>query len=86
MELRNVVIVDGCRTAVGKFGGSLRPLSAYDLACAVMKGTLDRTGIDPAEIDEVIMGHCRQTSDFSNTARYCALQAGIPESVPETPS
>ena len=63
MELRNVVVVDGCRTAVGKFGGALRPVSAYDLACTVMKGCLDRTGIDPAEIDEVIMGQCRQTSD-----------------------
>lgn len=40
MELRNVVIVDGCRTAVGKMGGTLRPLSAYDLACAVMQGIL----------------------------------------------
>ena len=80
MELRNVVIVDGCRTAVGKFGGSLRPLSAYDLACAVMKGTLDRTGIDPAEIDEVIMGQCRQTSDEPNIARVAALKVGIPAS------
>ena len=80
MELRNVVIVDGCRTAVGKFGGSLKPLSAYDLACAVMKGTLDRTGIDPAEIDEVIMGQCRQTSDEPNIARVAALKVGIPAS------
>ena len=80
MELRNVVIVDGCRTAVGKFGGSLKRLSAYDLACAVMKGTLDRTGIDPAEIDEVIMGQCRQTSDEPNIARVAALKVGIPAS------
>ena len=58
MELRNVVIVDGCRTAVGKMGGTLRPLSAYDLACAVMQGILDRTGIDPKQVDEVIVGHC----------------------------
>lgn len=83
MELRNVVIVDGCRTAVGKMGGTLRPLSAYDLACAVMQGILDRTGIDPKEIDEVIMGHCRQTSDDPNIARVAALKVGIP---PETPA
>ena len=80
MELRNVVVVDGCRTAVGKFGGALRPVSAYDLACTVMKGCLDRTGIDPAEIDEVIMGQCRQTSDEPNIARMAALKVGIPAS------
>ncbi len=78
--MRNVVIVDACRTAVGSMGGSLRPLSAYDLACAVMKGNLDRTGIDPKEIDEVIMGQCRQTSDEPNIARVAALKVGIPAS------
>ena len=61
-------------------GGSLKPLSAYDLACAVMKGELDRTGIDPKQIDEVIMGQCRQTSDEPNIARVAALKVGIPES------
>ncbi len=80
MEVKNAVIIDGCRTAVGSFGGSLRPLSAYDLACAVMKGVLDRTGIDPAQIDEVIIGQCRQTSDEPNIARVAALKVGIPES------
>lgn len=80
MEMKNAVIIDGCRTAVGSFGGSLRPLSAYDLACAVMQGELDRTGIDPKEIDEVIMGQCRQTSDEPNIARVAALKVGIPES------
>jgi len=80
MELRNVVIVEACRTAVGSMGGSLRPVSAYDLACCVMKGILDRSGVDPKEIDEVIMGQCRQTSDEPNIARVAALKVGIPES------
>ena len=80
MELKNVVIVEACRTAVGSFGGSLRPVSAYDMACCVMQGILDRSGIDPKEIDEVIMGQCRQTSDEPNIARMAALKVGIPES------
>ena len=80
MELRNAVIVEACRTAVGSFGGSLRPVSAYDMACCVMQGILDRSGIDPKEIDEVIMGQCRQTSDEPNIARMAALKVGIPES------
>lgn len=79
METKNVVIVDACRTAVGKMGGGLKPCSAYDLACTVLKGSLDRTGIDPKEIDEVIMGQCRQTSDEPNIARVAALKVGIPE-------
>ena len=80
--MKDVVIVEACRTAVGKMGGTLRPLSAYDLACVVMKGVLDRSGIDPKEIDEVVMGHCRQTSDDPNIARIAALKVGIPESTP----
>ena len=79
MELKNVVIVEACRTAVGSFGGSLRPVSAYDMACCVMQGILDRSGIDPKEIDEVIMGQCRQTSDEPDIARMAALKVGIPD-------
>ena len=82
MELRDVVIVEACRTAVGKMGGALRPLSAYDLACAVLQGILDRSGIDPKEIDEVVLGHCRQSSDDPNIARVAALKVGIPDTTP----
>jgi len=81
-KIREVVIVDGCRTAVGNMGGALKPLRAIDLACAVLKGSLDRTGIDPKEIDEVIMGQCRQTSDEPNIARVAALRVGIPDTCP----
>lgn len=82
MELRDVVIVDACRTAVGRFGGSLKPLKAHDLATAVIKGLLERTGLDPALVTEVILGQCRQSSEESNVARVSALEAGIPDSVP----
>ena len=82
MKTKDVVILDACRTAVGKMGGALRPLSAYDMAVAVLKGSLERSGIDPAEIGEVILGQCRQTSDEPNLARMAALKAGIPEFVP----
>lgn len=79
METRNAVIVDGCRTAVGSMGGALRPMSALDLACATIQGNLDRTGMDPALVDEVILGQCRQTSDEPNIARVAALRCGLPE-------
>ena len=80
--MRDVVITEACRTAVGKMGGSLKPLSAYDMACVVLKGVLDRSGIDPAQIDEVILGQCRQTSDEPNIARVAALKVGIPAETP----
>ncbi len=80
--MRGVVIVEACRTAVGKYGGTLKGLSAADLAAAVMKAGIKRSGIEPGEIDEVNFGQCRQSSDFSNLARYAALKAGIPEETP----
>ena len=80
--MKNVVIVEACRTAVGKFGGSLQPLSAADLAVSVMKAALERSGVEASAIDEVDFGQCRQSSDHSNIARFAALKAGIPETVP----
>ena len=80
--MNEVVIVEACRTAVGTFGGTLKPLQAEDLAQAVMQGAIERSGIDPKHIDEVIMGQCRQSSDCSNIARVAALRAGIPEGTP----
>ncbi len=77
--MRDVVIVEGCRTAVGRMGGALRPLHGVELAGRVITGVLERSGIDPAEINEVIMGQCRQTSDEPNVARVAALRAGVPE-------
>ena len=81
-EIKEVVIADGCRTAVGSMGGSLKPLHAIDLAECVLKGSLERTGVNPKEIDEVIMGQCRQTSDEPNIARVAALRVGIPDECP----
>lgn len=80
--MKDVVVIDACRTAVGGMGGTLKPLSAYDLACTVLKGVLDRTGIEPQMIDEVILGQCRQTSDEPNIARVAALKSGIPDTAP----
>ncbi|MDR1821523.1 MAG: acetyl-CoA C-acetyltransferase [Oscillospiraceae bacterium] len=80
--MRDVVIVDACRTAVGTIGGTLRDVKPEELARVVIKGVLDRTGLDPAKVDEVVLGHCRQSSDNPNIARIAALRAGVPEEVP----
>ena len=80
--MRDVVIVEACRTAVGSIGGTLKDVMAEELARVVVQGILDRSGIDPKEISEVILGHCRQSSDNPNIARIVALRCGIPEETP----
>jgi acetyl-CoA C-acetyltransferase len=80
--MKDVVIVDAVRTPVGNHGGMLRDLDAVALAQIVIEGLLTRTKIDPAVIDEVILGSVFQSSDAPNIARVAALKAGIPKEVP----
>jgi acetyl-CoA C-acetyltransferase len=80
--MKEVVIVDGVRTAQGTLGGVLKEVPAHRLGTIVTQALLERTKLDPATVDEVIFGHCIQTSDSPNTARVIALNAGIPFDVP----
>ena len=80
--MREVVIVDAVRTPVGNHGGVFRDVSAKDLAATVMRGLLERTQLDPAQISEVIFGCIAQPSDAPNITRVAALMAGIPKEVP----
>lgn len=80
--MRDVVIVEAVRTAVGSFGKGLKPLNEAQLAAEVMKAAVERAGIDKSAVEEISMGHCRQHSDYSNTARYAALMAGFAEETP----
>jgi acetyl-CoA acyltransferase len=79
---RAVVLVDGCRTPFLRSGTDYAQLMSYDLGRMALKGLLTRTGIDPAEIDRVIMGTVVQNVKTPNVAREAALGAGIPSSVP----
>lgn len=80
--MRDVVIVAAGRTAVGTFGGSLSKVPASDLGAAVIKGLLAKTEIDPASIDEVIMGQVLTAGCGQNPARQATLNGGLPISVP----
>ncbi len=80
----DVVIVAGVRTAIGKFGGSLKDVRASQLAAHVMKTVIDRTGVSPDILDDVIVGECLQNFDEANTARTAALLAGFPVEIPAT--
>ena len=80
--MKEVVIVDGVRTAQGTLGGALKDVAAHRLGTIVTQALLERNKLDPAIVDEVVFGHCIQTSDAPNTARVIALNAGIPFDVP----
>jgi len=80
--MRSVFILSAVRTAIGKYGGSLRDLTAPDLGVLVARAALSRAGIEPAEVEEVIFGHARQAGNGPNSARQIAVRAGIPVGVP----
>jgi acetyl-CoA C-acetyltransferase len=80
--MRRAAIVSPLRTPIGGFGGTLRPLSADQLAVAVIQALLERSAIDPGRIDEVIVAQSYASSDAPCLGRYAALAAGLPIEVP----
>ncbi len=80
--MNEVVIVAAARTAVGKFGGSLAKISAADLGAHVIKGLLAQTGVDPQQINEVIMGQVLTAGCGQNPARQAVIKSGLPDMVP----
>ena len=80
--MREVAIVSPVRTAVGSFGGTLRGVSAADLATTVITETLDRSGLDPAKVDDVILGHGYPSGENPAIGRLAGLKAGLPIEVP----
>ena len=78
----DVVIVAATRTPVGKFGGTLAKMPAADLGAHVIKTLLERTGIKPDQISEVIMGQVLTAGVGQNPARQAAIRAGVPDMVP----
>lgn len=79
--LRKTVILDGARTAFGKFGGGLSSLSASDLGAVAIQGALQRSSVKPEEVDEVIMGTVLQAGQGQIPSRQAATKAGIPWNV-----
>ncbi|MDQ1005218.1 acetyl-CoA C-acetyltransferase [Neobacillus niacini] len=75
--VQEYVIVSAKRTAIGKFGGSLKTVNSGDLGAAVLKDALQTTGIPSDHINEIILGEVRQATESSNVARVAGLRAGI---------
>jgi acetyl-CoA C-acetyltransferase len=80
--MNDVVIVAAARTALGTFGGSLAGIPASTLGATVIKALLERSGLQPDQIDEVIMGQVLQAGVGQNPARQASIEAGLPDSTP----
>jgi acetyl-CoA C-acetyltransferase len=82
MSVREIVIVGAARTPIGKYGGALRNVHPAELGAVAARAALERAGIAPDEIDEVLIGHGRQAGSGPNPARQVGKKAGVPDSVP----
>jgi acetyl-CoA C-acetyltransferase len=76
--VREAVICEPLRTPVGGFGGSLRDVPAQVLAATVIRAVMERTGLPPESVDDVLLGHCYPTMDAPAIGRVAALDAGLP--------
>jgi acetyl-CoA C-acetyltransferase len=82
MEMTDVVIVSAARTAVGKFGGSLAKIAAPELGATVIRAVLERSGLKPEQVSEVILGQVLTAGSGQNPARQSLIKAGLPTAVP----
>ncbi|MCG8988621.1 acetyl-CoA C-acetyltransferase [Delftia acidovorans] len=80
--MRRAAIVTPLRTPVGTFGGSLRPVSVEELAATTVCAVVEKSGIDPARIDDVVFAQSYASSETPCVGRWAALQAGLPVTVP----
>lgn len=80
--MKNVIIASAVRTPIGKYGGALKDIPAAELGAIVIKEALNRAGVKPEQVDEVIMGNVLQAGQGQNTARQAMVQAGLPVEVP----
>ncbi len=80
--MRRAAIVSPLRTPVGTFGGSLRPVPVEELAATTVRAVVERSGIDPARIDDVVFAQSYASSETPCVGRWAALQAGLPVEVP----
>ena len=80
--MREVYIVDAVRTPVGRMGGTLKTAQAHDLGALVCKALMERTGLSPEVVEEVVIAQVKQNAKASNIARVISLMAGFPQDIP----
>ena len=80
--MQNAVIVSGARTPMGRFGGSFKDVAAPELGAAAIRAALERAGVSPELVEEVVLGNALQAQEAGYAARLSSLNAGIPEETP----
>ncbi len=80
--MNDAVIVSGARTPVGRFGGAFKDISAPDLGAIAIKAAIERAGISPEMVDEVVLGNAIQAAEAGYAARLASLKSGIPHDTP----
>ena len=80
--MSHIVIVSAARTAVGSFNGALSSLPAHELGAVAIRAAIERAGLDPAEIEEVVLGQVLQAGAGQGPARQAAMKAGVPQEAP----
>jgi acetyl-CoA C-acetyltransferase len=82
MPVNDVVVVSAARTPIGRYGGAFRNVHPAELGAVAVRAALDRGGVAPDDVDEVLIGHGRQAGSGPNPARQVGRRAGLPDSVP----
>ncbi len=82
MNLNDIVAISAVRTPMGRFGGTLKDIPSYDLGGVAIKEALKRASITGEQVDDVILGSCRQAGNGPNPARTASVKGGVPTSVP----
>lgn len=80
--MREAVICEPVRTPIGRYGGMFKTLTAVDLGVTALRGLLERTGVAPDQVEDVILGHCYPSMEAPAIGRVVALDAGLPVTVP----
>jgi acetyl-CoA C-acetyltransferase len=80
--MRDTVICEPVRTPIGRYGGMFKSQTAVDLGVAALKGLLERTGLAPEAVQDVVLGHCYPSSEAPAVGRVVALDSGLPVTVP----
>ncbi|MBT3233509.1 MAG: thiolase family protein [Calditrichaeota bacterium] len=82
MKLQDIVAISACRTPMGSFGGTLKKMASYDIGAVAIKAAIERAGITGDQIDDVILGSCRQAGNRVNPARTAAVRGGVTMDAP----
>jgi acetyl-CoA C-acetyltransferase len=82
MELKDIVVIAACRTAMGKFGGTLKNIPSWDLGAVAVREAMRRSNFQGNQIDDILLGSCRQAGNGPNPARSAAMRGGVSPSVP----